>query len=123
MKLSRIAAIRADQEYVAFSDKKPDISIELTSGEITMVVKSAGGMGPKGSYNYKICVSPDDLYLILEKISESPLIYKKSKIRDAIEKSSLPLMRLIAACGLPSSHIPQIDRNDILNSLKEKLSK
>jgi formyltetrahydrofolate hydrolase len=107
MELSRMGTFHKEVRKTAFSDREPSILYDAKTGSIKLSVKSADGMGAKGTYDYIVTLSSSDLKSILELLSKQRCAFKESELQQTLISSSHALLRLlIASSGVPFDVLP-----------------
>ena len=108
MNLKRKGTNRDSGYRTAFKEKNPSISHEKDSGELSLTVSKARGMGPEGQYDYVVTLSPNDISEILKFIAIKGLSFENGPLRDSIVNSSHVILQLLmGSSGLQLSIVPE----------------
>lgn len=122
MKLTRIGANRKEVQALAFENQSPAVSVESTSGVISLLVKNAKGMGAQGRYDYTVELSAEDLMNILNKLSLSRAIFTEGPFQLELEKAAASLLRLLASSTALPFQLAPSKAQLLLQQMKEKKS-
>jgi len=123
MELSRIGANRKDKNSIAFSGKKPKISINKETDAIIFEVKSADGMGAQGQYDYTLSLSVEDIKCLLDFLAKQRRIFEDGPLQGVLESTSNSLLRLlIASSSLPFELINKFTMYKKQNLAKKNVS-
>jgi len=102
MELSRMGTFHKEVRKAAFSDREPSLSFDAKTGSLKLSVSGADGMGAKGTYDYTVTLSANDLKSIIELLSKQHSAFKESELQQTLISSSHALLRLlIASSGVP----------------------
>lgn len=122
MELSRMGTFHKEVRKSAFSDRDPSLSFDAKTGSIKLSVGSAGGMGAKGTYDYIVTLSANDLKSIIELLSKQNYAFKEGELQKALIGSSHALLRLlIASSGVPFEVSPS-EAEMRMAAFKEKIA-
>ena len=112
MKLSRVAARRKEARSFAFEQREPGLSVDSSSGEIILLVRSADCFNSPGLYDYTVTLSSSDIVAIFELIASGDHAFRPGGLNSAIVRSAVPLIRLLsAAASIPQSSSFAIPEN------------
>ena len=110
MNLKRKGAKRNTGYSVAFMEKGPSISYDKVSGELSLTVSRAQGMGAQGLYEYVVTLSPSDIGEVLKFIAAKGLPFENGPLRHRIVDASHAILQLlIGSSGLQFSIAPEVN--------------